>query len=304
MASSSEAFREIYFTSRDGLKLHARHYLAAFRDDVPRRPVLCLPGLTRNSRDFHEIALALSQSQSDPRHVYTLDSRGRGLSEWDKDWRNYNVPSETQDALDFIVVAGLDAPAVIGTSRGGLLTMAMAALRPRAIGPVVLNDIGPVIEQKGLGRISAYVGRVPVPGTWGEAAKLVGDMSRRAFPKVRDEEWEDIARQLFNERKGKPAPGYDPALSNVLSVLDGPMPTLWPQFEALKHVPLLVLRGETSDILSAATVEEMRRRHPAFSSFTVPSEGHAPLLRDGPTIGAVRKFFAACEDGREKTRAA
>jgi pimeloyl-ACP methyl ester carboxylesterase len=152
-----------------------------------------------------------------------------------------------------------------------------------------------VIEQTGLGRISAYVGRVPLPATWAEAAKLVGDMSRRAFPAVAEEEWEDVARQWFNERKGRPAPGYDANLANALSVLDGPMPALWPQFEALKRVPLMVLRGETSDILSQATVEEMRRRHPAMTAMTVKGQGHAPLLRDAPTIEAIRGFLVGAE---------
>jgi pimeloyl-ACP methyl ester carboxylesterase len=120
-------------------------------------------------------------------------------------------------------------------------------------------------------------------------------MNRRAFPAVEEGEWEDIARQWFNEHKGRPAPGYDDKLSNALSVLDGPMPALWPQFEALKRVPMMVIRGEHSDILSEATVEEMYRRHPALTSITVKGQGHAPLLKDAPTIEAVRRFLAATE---------
>jgi len=296
MADISQPFREIFFTSRDGLKLHARHYFAGFDDRSGRRPVLCLPGLTRNGRDFHAIALALSQTETKPRDVYTLDSRGRGLSQSDPVWENYSVPIEMLDVLDFMTAAGLHGASIIGTSRGGLITMLMAAAQPSAIGPVVLNDIGPVIEPKGLGRIAAYVGRIPLPGTWPEAARLVADMSHRAFTAVPEDEWEDIARQWFNERKGKPAPGYDVAIANAFSVLDGPVPTLWPQFEALKRVPLLVLRGENSDILSAETVDEMRRRHPAFSSVIVRAEGHAPLLRDAPTIEAVRRFLSATDE--------
>jgi pimeloyl-ACP methyl ester carboxylesterase len=120
-------------------------------------------------------------------------------------------------------------------------------------------------------------------------------MSRRAFPDVTDEEWEIVARQWFNERKGRPAPGYDPSLANALSVLDGPTPALWPQFEALKRVPIMVIRGENSDILSVETVEEMRRRHPAMTAMTVKNQGHAPLLRDAPTIDAIRSVLAAAE---------
>lgn len=298
------AYREITFTSRDGLRLYGRHYPAAFHDGTARRPVLCLAGLTRNGRDFNVIAEALSQHPATPRDVYTFDYRGRGLSENDPDWHNYSVPVEAADVLDFITVTGIAGASVIGTSRGGLIAMVMGALQPRAIGPVVLNDIGPVIDQKGLGRISAYVGRIPLPASWTEAGALVHDMGKRAFPNVGVAECVEIARQWFNEHKGRPAPGYDPALSNALSVLDGPIPELWPQFETLKRVPILVLRGENSDILSTATVEEMRRRHHALASYVVKAQGHAPLLRDAETIDVVAQFLATTEASEWQPRLA
>ncbi|WP_072397019.1 alpha/beta hydrolase [Hyphomicrobium sp. CS1GBMeth3] len=295
MTRMYQAYRDIYFTARDGLRLYGRHYPAAFHDGTERRALLCLAGLTRNSRDFHIIAEALSQHPQAPRDVYTFDSRGRGLSQNDPDWQNYTVQLETVDALDFMTVTDTAGAAILGTSRGGLIAMVMAAMQPRNLGPVILNDIGPVIEQAGLGRISAYVGRIPLPASWKEAGALVADMGRRSFPAISASEWEEVARQWFNEHKGRPAPGYDPALSNMLSVLDGPIPKLWPQFEALKRVPVLVLRGETSDILSSETVEEMRRRHPALSSYVVKGQGHAPLLRDAESIDTVARFLAAAE---------
>lgn len=304
MTRTYQAFREIYFTARDGLRLYGRHYPAAFYDGVERRPVLCLAGLTRNGRDFNVIAEALSQHREAPRDVYTLDYRGRGLSENDADWKNYTVPYEAIDVLDFMTITGTAGAAIIGTSRGGLIAMALAAMQPRSLGPVVLNDIGPVIEQKGLGRISAYVGRIPLPASWKEAGALVHDMGRKAFPRVPTEEWVEVAKQWFNEHKGRPAPGYDPELSNALSVLDGPIPALWPQFEALKRVPVMVLRGETSDILSADTVEEMRRRHPSLTSYVVKAQGHAPLLRDADTINAVAEFLAVTEASERQPRLA
>jgi len=304
MTNVTQPFRDIVFSARDGLRLYGRHYPAAFNDGAGRRPVLCLAGLTRNSRDFDMIATRLSQDAQAPRDVLTLDARGRGQSESDPDWKSYTVPSEAQDVLDFITVTGIAGAAVIGTSRGGLIAMVLAALQPRVLGPVILNDIGPVIEQKGLGRISAYVGRIPLPGTWAEAGALVHDMCRRAFPAVPETEWVEVAKQWFNERKGRPAPGYDPALSNALSVLDGPIPALWPQFEALKRVPVLVIRGETSDILSEATVEEMRHRHPALSAMVVPGQGHAPLLLDAETIEAIGRFLAATEASERQPRLA
>lgn len=287
------AGRSLYFSARDGLKLHARIYEAPA---TRRPPVLCLAGLTRNSRDFHDLAVALSTGP-DPRSVYALDSRGRGLSEHDRDWKNYSIPVEMQDVIDFATVAGLHGATVVGTSRGGLITMVLAAAQPTIIGAVVLNDIGPVIERDGLVRISGYVGRTPLPGTWAEAAQLVAGMSKRAFPAVPDAQWEAVARAWFNEKDGRPARGYDPKIGRTMSVDAAPIPQLWPQFMALAEVPLLVVRGEHSDILSAATVEEMLRRHPNSATMTVPGQGHAPLLMDRQSISAIARFIAAAEAG-------
>jgi pimeloyl-ACP methyl ester carboxylesterase len=289
--SRAEPFDEIRYTTRDGLSLYARIYPAA-PGSFRLRPVVCLPGLTRNSRDFHVLALALSAPGEDSRTVYSLDYRGRGRSDFDSDWRNYAVPIEMQDVLDFLISAELLGAGFVGTSRGGLIAMIMCAAMPAAAGPIVLNDIGPVIERAGLARISAYAGRMPLPGSWAEATKLVRDMNVRAFPAIPEDSWETVARQWFNEYKGRPAPGYDNKLANAMSVLDGPAPALWPQFEAMKRVPLMVLRGEHSDILSAQTVEEMRHRHPALKAVTVKGQGHAPLLMDKLTIDAIRGFFA------------
>lgn len=303
MTATHPAFEEIRFTTRDGLRLYARRYPATMGYS-PLRPVLCLPGLTRNCRDFHDLALALSKATDGPRDVFTIDFRGRGLSDHDKDWKNYAVPVEMLDVLDFMACEELSGCGIVGTSRGGLVAMVMAAAQPTMLGPVVMNDIGPVIEWKGLARISAYAGRIPLPGSWREAAKLVRDMNARAFPAIAEEEWEPIARQWFNERNGVPVMGYDKEIARSLSVLDGPMPSLWPQFEAMKHVPLLVLRGEKSDILSAETTAEMVRRHPDARALTVPGQGHAPMLRDHLTLDAIKDFFAATDAAaREKAAA-
>jgi pimeloyl-ACP methyl ester carboxylesterase len=288
----SATFEDIYFTSRDGLQLYARHYPAPASH---RRPVVCLPGITRNSRDFHVLASALSSHPDTARPVYALDLRGRGRSEHDADGKSYAVPVEMLDVLDFLTLRSLSGVALVGTSRGGLIAMVMAAAEPTALGAVVLNDIGPVLEVDGLARISGYVGRTPLPHSWADATRLVKDLNARQFPRVDDKEWGEIARQLFNENDGKPVPGYDPKIAASMSVLTGAPPALWPQFEALKRVPLMVLRGENSDILSAATVEEMRRRHPRITAHTVRWEGHAPWLRDAHTIDAVASFIASCD---------
>lgn len=288
----STAWEDIFFTARDGLRLYARRY-AAPRSH--RRPVLCLPGLTRNSRDFHDLAVALSQG-AQARAVYTFDYRGRGQSDYDSDWRHYSIPAEMLDVMDLMTLTGLHGAAIVGTSRGGLIAMVLAAAQPTAIGAVVLNDIGPVIERAGLARIAGYVGRIPAPETWKEAGELVASMSRGAFPAIAEGDWEAIARQWFNDRDGRPTASYDPKLLNALSVTGGPIPELWPQFKALARVPVLVVRGSASDILSEATVERMRREHPRCTSLTVEGQGHAPLLKDPPTIAAIAAFLASADE--------
>ena len=280
---------DIHYTSRDGLRLYARHY--AVPGSV-RRPVVCLAGLTRNCRDFHALATALATPGEAGRDVYAIDCRGRGRSQNDANWKNYSILVELNDVLDFMTMKGLDRAAVIGTSRGGLIAMLMAVLRPNAMGAAVLNDIGPVIEREGLARIVAYVGRVPLPADWKEATDLVTEMNRRQFTAVSPQQWEEFARAVFNDDNGLPAPGYDPGLTQAISMMDGPMPELWPQFTALGHVPLLAIRGENSDILSDKTFAEMRTRHPRMTAVTVRGQGHAPLLMDGPTIGAIADFLA------------
>ncbi|HEU4380652.1 MAG TPA: alpha/beta hydrolase [Hyphomicrobiaceae bacterium] len=287
-----QGWNDIYFTSRDGLRLYARHY--AVPGSV-RRPAVCLAGLSRNSRDFHDLAVALSKPDETGRDVYCLDYRGRGRSQHDADWKNYSILIELNDVLDFMTMRGLHNAAMIGTSRGGLITMLMAVLRPAAIGAAVLNDIGPVIEPEGLARIVAYIGRVPLPATWKEAADLVAEMHRRQFPAVTAQQWAEFARQVFNDDNGLPAPSYDANLAKAISLVAAEVPDLWPQFVALSHAPMLVLRGENSDILSAKTLSEMQLRHPRLDAVTVKGQGHAPLLKDAPTISAVSRFLAQAD---------
>ena len=287
------AGRALFTSARDGLRLYAVCYEAP---GSLRRPALCLAGLTRNGRDFHDLAVALSSGPR-ARTVYTLDCRGRGLSEHDRNWRNYSIPYETHDVIDFTTAAGLHGIHIVGTSRGGIIAMVLAAIQPAVIASVVLNDIGPVIEQDGLSRIAGYVGRTPLPGSWTEAAEIVASINRRAFPDVTMQQWEEAARAWYNEKDGRPAPGYDPRIGRSISAAAGPIPELWPQFQALGGVPVLAIRGETSDILGAATHAEMTRRHPDCAALVVPRQGHAPLLKDDRTILAIDRFLAAADAG-------
>jgi len=287
-----ELWRDIFYTSFDDLKLYARHYPAP---DEKLRSVVCLPGLTRNARDFHYLASYLSQHPEKPRNVYCLDYRGRGRSQYDRNWRNYVPYIELIDTLDFLAIRGLHRVTVVGTSRGGLIAMLMATVRPTAMGAVVLNDIGPVIETRGLARIVGYVGRMPVPKTWPEAVMLLREMNERAFPDLDEAQWEELAQALFDERKGRPALAYDRRLARAFGTIDlsQTIPDLWPQFAALGQVPAFVIRGANSDVLSAETLKAMVTRHPNLRAMTVPDQGHAPLLKEPETVEAIGAFLAA-----------
>ena len=295
-------WKDIYYTSRDGLRLHARHYGV---ENSSRRAVICLPGLTRNARDFHDVASYLNDPAGHRRDVYVLDYRGRGLSDFDPNWENYSPYIEMLDVLDFMAMKQLHDVAVIGTSRGGIIAMIMGTLRPSSIGAIILNDIGPVIEPEGLTRIIGYVGKIPIPVDWKEATELTRNINKRDFPKLREADWEAFARQLFNDTNGSPSSAYDPNLSKAITMLDpeSDIPEMWPQFDALSSIPAMAIRGENSDLLSEATLAKMRDHHPTLKTLIVPDQGHAPLLRDNMTIEAIAHFLIAADGVRRSSRA-
>lgn len=288
--AEAQNWTDIFYSSQDGLRLYARHY-PALSESVGA--VVCLPGLTRNSKDFHLLATHLSGTPERSFEVYCLDFRGRGRSAYDRDWSNYTPFIELLDTLDFMTITGLHDASVIGTSRGGIIAMLIAVLRPTALRSVVLNDIGPVIDPRGLARILGYVGLVPLPETWPEAARILREMNGPFFPAIPDDEWPELARQWFAEEDWRPAPSYDPNLAKALGAaeLSQKSPELWPQFMALGKFPTLVVRGENSDILNEETLAEMGRQHPGLQVQIVRGQGHAPLLRDAETIGRIAEFL-------------
>lgn len=301
-ASVSKSWRDIYYTSFDGLRLHARHY---GQPNPEARPVVCLAGLTRNARDFHFLATHLATDPSAPREVYALDYRGRGLSDHDRDWRNYSPFIEMLDTLDFMSTANLHDAAVVGTSRGGIIAMMMAVVRPGMIGAAVLNDIGPEIGTAGLARIMGYAGKIPVPADWNEAVALVRQINERFFTDMSADDWEALARMSFNETEdGRPAASYDRRIAKALSQIDisKRIPDMWAYYDALQHVPLMVLRGENSDLLSPETFEEMKQRHPNPTALTVPAQGHPVLFLDRFSIAEVGRFLVNSDPERETFR--
>jgi pimeloyl-ACP methyl ester carboxylesterase len=283
-----------FITAPDGLQLHVREH----GDRRSQRlPVVCLPGLSRTAEDFAVLAAAIATDAAAPRRVLALDYRGRGLSEHDRNPKNYAIPVELADVIAVLVALGAAPAIIVGTSRGGLIAMALAAHRPGAMAGAVLNDIGPVIEAKGLMRIKSYVGQLPEPRTFEEGADILRRIAGGQFPNLGAAAWLNAARRGWREQDGRMIPTYDPALSHSLAALnpDQPIPTMWPQFEALARVPVMVIRGANSDILSSETVDAMKARQPQMEALVVPDQGHAPLLVEPDIISHIKHFAAKCD---------
>jgi len=285
--------RSVFVTAPDGLRLHVRTW-------GPRTalglPVVCLPGLARTTADFDALGAALTEGEPAPRAVYALDYRGRGQSDYDRP-ANYTFPVELADLIAVLTALGIGRAVFVGTSRGGLLTMLLAAARPGTIAGAILNDIGPIIDPKGLVRIKGYVGKLPQPTSFDDAATVLRRLFGAQFPALTDEDWLAFGHRTFNERNGRLVPNYDPRLAETLSGVDveRPLPALWNEFEALTAVPVMVIRGANSDILSPATVKAMRARHKALKTIEVPDQGHAPLLAEAGLIARIVAFVESCE---------
>ena len=288
------AIEDLWFTAKDGLKLHA---LAAGPKDAQALPAICLPGISRTAEDFRQLLEAFASNGKNPRRAIALDSRGRGLSARDPNPANYSVPMEIGDLLAVLDATKIERAIFVGTSRGGILTMVMGTVRPQAIAGAVLNDIGPVLDMKGLLRIKTYVGKMPKPASWAEAAGLLKRVMGEQFPAFDEARWLDYARRTWTNGKDGFTPRSDPLISTALADIDPkiPPPPLWAQFEALAAAaPVLVIRGEHSDLLSRETVAAMRARKPALGSIEIPGQGHAPFLVEAATIDPILAFAASC----------
>ncbi len=282
-----------FISAPDGLRLHARCHGEVGAQTLP---VVCLPGLSRTAEDFDALALALATGKR-PRRVIAIDYRGRGLSDYDRDPGNYCLPIELADVLAVLTALETGPAIFVGTSRGGLLSMLLAAVRPAAIASVVLNDIGPVIEPKGLIRIKSYVGKLPHPRSFEEAAQILRRLFDVQFPRLSDADWLANARRTFKEQDGKLVPTYDIALAKSLEGVDfeKPLPPLWKEFDALAQRPLMVIRGANSDVLSPETVEAMRARRSRLEFVEVADQGHTPLLTEADLIARIADFAARCD---------
>jgi pimeloyl-ACP methyl ester carboxylesterase len=278
------AYRERFYTSSDGLQLYYRDYENA----SPRLPVLCIPGLTRNSRDFGFIAAHLAKT----RRVLTADLRGRGRSAH-ADWRTYAVPLEAADMTGLLEDACAPRVVVLGTSRGGIIGMMMATF-PGVVAGLILNDIGADLAPEGLQRILDTVGTHTPQPNWTAAAESVRARNAFMFPDLDEPHWLTLARGLYREEREQLVPDYDLKLRDAM--WSGRVPgrgrmDLWPLFEAVLGAPMLVLRGEHSDLLSAETLQRMQDAKPDLQTVTVRDRGHVPFLDEPEAVDAIERFL-------------
>jgi pimeloyl-ACP methyl ester carboxylesterase len=282
---------ERWWRSADGLRLHARDYAAASGE--AKLPVVLVHGLTRNSRDFEDLAPVIA---SWGRRVVVPDVRGRGRSDRDPNPANYHPGLYAADIAGLLDRLGVARAQFLGTSMGGLITMALSTFRGELIAGAVLNDVGPVIAPEGLGRISAYVGQPAEAADWDAAAAYVKANNARALPHYDDAAWARMARRLFREgANGRPELDYDLRIADAIRATAGaPAPDLWPYFDALATGrPLLVVRGANSDLLDAQTAAAMQARAPHTVLAEVPGVGHAPMLDEPVALAAIRAHLDA-----------
>ncbi|WP_438956271.1 alpha/beta fold hydrolase [Cognatiyoonia sp.] len=264
------------FTSADGVTLY-------YTDEGDGLPVLALAGLTRNGRDFDHVAPHL------PVRLIRMDYRGRGRSEW-ADPSTYTIPQESQDALALMDHLGLEKVAILGTSRGGLIAMALAMMAKDRLLGVALNDIGPEIAETGMEVIRGYLGRRPAQKTYAEAAAF-RDTVWMQFEGVPMERWLAEVQNHYEEKDGRIELRYDPKLREAVLNVDGPMPDLWPMFDTFDGLPLALVRGANSDLLTEDCANEMARRRPDIIRAEVPGRGHVPFLDEPKALTALRAWL-------------
>ncbi len=283
MSSVTEPFVSRTFQSPDGLRLHYRDY--AGPADAPFT-VICLPGLTRNARDFEQLAPHLATRY----RVWCLEFRGRGESEYASDPMTYVPPTYVRDLAALFKATGLGQAALIGTSLGGLVSTIFAALMPAKVLGVVLNDIGPELDPTGLARIASYVGKTRPVASWEDAADVVEMLDRVVYPEYTRADWLRMGRRRFVKNPdGTFRPNYDLDISKPFTAKT---PDLWPFFRRLRVMPSLVIRGAHSDLLALATVVRMKAEIPSLRTVEVPNRGHAPNLDEPEALAAIDRLLA------------
>ena len=280
-------------TAQDGLTLHVRRYGSRH---TSAHSVLCLPGLARTAADFHVLATALAADPDNPRLVLALDYRGHGQSQYDRNPKNYAIQVALADLSAVLAAFEITSAIFVGTSFGGVLAMMLAVLPPAAVAGVILNDIGPVMEPRGLMRIKSYVGKLPIARNFEEGAEILRWLFEAQFTKLAPQDWTAFAQRTWREGHGTLVPSHDTKLARALrSYSLERLPTLWDQFDALARIPLMVIRGANSDMLARPTLNEMLARRGQLEVVVIPDQGHAPLLAEPNVIRRVAAFVASCD---------
>ncbi|MGI9400017.1 MAG: alpha/beta fold hydrolase [Rhizobiaceae bacterium] len=292
--NDSEGWEKFSYSASDGLRLAGRKYGWGNQGAIP---VVCLAGLTRNSADFHGLAMYLAYKAEHRRKVLCLDYRGRGMSARDSDWANYNIWTEADDVIAGMIAAGFENATIIGTSRGGLIIHLLAAMRPALMSSVIFNDIGPEIDGRGLVRIKKYLENAADPENWQGAIDFVSSGGKSQFPEYNQEDWDRQARVIFEEKNGRIVTRFDKRLALGLTNidLDNPLPSLWPQFRGLDKHPMMLIHGENSDLITSATISKMKELHPRMARIKVPKQGHAPDLASENLPLKIAEFLASQE---------
>ncbi len=277
---------QYWFDSHDGLRLHSFVHAGP---TATAPVVLCLHGLMRNGRDFEDLAPQLASRY----RVIVPDVRGRGFSARDPDYNNYQLPVYIRDTLALLAGLGVAHASIIGTSMGGLMAMLMAAMQPGLVTGMVLNDVGPELDPAGMERIRGYAGRTAPVASWPEAIAQVRRVYGSAWPDLSEAGWEKLVRRGYRaDAHGVPQLDADPMIGEPLRNTHAAAPDLWPLWDALAQVPVLVIRGAHSDILSAATLARMQKK-PAVTTLTVANRGHAPLLDEPRCRAAIEALLAS-----------
>lgn len=280
------AFEDVWYSSQDGLSLYSRFYVG----EAQAATLVCIPGLTRNSADFAHLVDALDPALN----LYLVDLRGRGRSQYDPNPLNYHPGTYVQDILTLLNARQIVQPLVVGTSLGGLVAMLMAAMQPGLLQGMVLNDIGPEVPLAGMQRIRSYLLTPHPVENWDQAVQRIRAVHGDEFPDLTDNDWHDFARNLYRQdEQGVPVLNYDPGITELVKLSDPNQPPadIWPAFEAIQGTPMLILRGEYSDILTAQTAKRMCQMKPDARCVEVPRVGHAPLLTEPDALRAIREFL-------------
>ena len=287
--AESMTFQERRWTSQDGLSLYARDYPASGGDRG--LPVICLHGLTRNSKDFEDVAPMIA---SLGRRVIVPDVRGRGQSDYNFDPKKYQPKVYARDVLGMMNALGISRAIFVGTSMGGIITMTLMAVSPKAIAAAVLNDVGPAIAPEGIARILSYVGKSPKVSNWDDASAYVRRTNGVALPGLTEEEWERFARRTFREGASGPELDYDPAITVPLGRPPSKL-ALWITGMLFRRLarkrPVMLIRGAISDVISDEIANQMQRQAPALERVDVPGVGHAPMLTEPVAVDAITRFL-------------